>query len=268
MARARGQRPSRREVPARLRVLVDVPGDVVLVAPQGALGAEQTAGEIVVAAAQLVLGVEAHPGHPGERPAGDRPLPCPTGVAAAVVAVECDHASRAGRRLLGSDGNGKILQHGAVTVVAHQPDGLVFGQPEVVDEAALLLLEALAGIECQCRGGGLIGIGRELGGGEAERIVRARPGHDVGDEGQLVARSEGVIHLGVEGIIVRVLVRPKAAPGEVRQVDIVVERPDRIASVDSGAYLTEAAIAQIRANLAGAMPSAVKIWITPPAALP
>ena len=44
-----------------------------------------------------------------------------------------------------------MLRDRAVAVVSHQADRLMIGEAEVVDEAAFLLLEALAGIELQRR---------------------------------------------------------------------------------------------------------------------
>ncbi len=123
------------------------------------------ADEIVVAPAQLVLPVVAHAHHPRERPARELALPRPARVAAAVVAIQIDHATGARHRRLGADGDREELQNVAMAVVAEQPDGLRVAQLRVVDEPALLLFEALARIE-------LHGDGRRSGRGP-HRTARA-----------------------------------------------------------------------------------------------
>ncbi len=74
-----------------------------------------------------------------------------------------------------------------MAVVTDQVHRLRIGELHVVDQAALLLLQALAGVELighRCR---RVRVLRELRGGEPQRILRIRARHDIRDERKLVA---------------------------------------------------------------------------------
>src|SRR6185312_243761 len=105
------------------------------------------------------------------RAIGETPLPGPACIRAAKVAIEINHATGAPRSVLRARRNRQELLHDTVAVIAEQPHGLLIVDLQIVDQATLLLLQALASVVLGRRGIRPGRIGGELRGSESERVL-------------------------------------------------------------------------------------------------
>src|SRR5581483_2491865 len=109
--------------------------------------------------AVAVQGVVTQARHHGQRAAERLPVRGPAPIAAAIVVVQVDDAAgTGGGRGLRTLRNRLELLDDAVAVVSHEAQALAFAQRLLVDDTALALLQALAGVELERRSRGLPGI--------------------------------------------------------------------------------------------------------------
>ena len=154
----------------------------------------------------------------------EQPLPGPARVRTAEVTIQIHDTAGTARRGLGAGRNGQELLDDPMPQIAQHPQRLCIRDVEIVDQAAGLLLQTLAGL-VQARGGvGGLRIGLELRLGQAQRIHGVRPLDEVGHQRQMIRVVQGVTHFRIEGVALGAAVRAKAIHGEMREVEVVGQR--------------------------------------------
>ncbi len=136
-------------------------------------------------------------------------------------------------------------------VVADHAYGLRVAQVQIVNEPALLLLEALAGVEIRGGGIGLAGVGVELRLRDAQRVLRIGARDHVRDQGQPARIVERVAHLAIERIVVRAAVVAIAIDREMSDGHVVAERAGDPARIRPRTERVEAAIGNRALDLIG-----------------
>ena len=129
-----------------------------------------------------------------------------------------------------------------MTEITQHPHRLRVADVEIVDETALLLLEALAGFELAGGGVGRLRIGGVLRLRDAQGVHGVGPLDEVGNQGQVARIVERIAHFAVEGVVLRTAVLAKAVDGEMREVDVVGQRALGPGEISAGAESAEAPI--------------------------